>query len=123
MSTRLPPSLALFVVGLLLVSGGSFVIVGLLLFAPPWFEELPLCLLLGAAMLLAGIGLCRALAWGWYLAFVIAGTGLAVVVWRLHENGAAEWPLLCGALVTDVVIMLILLQASPEAINARHSGH
>ncbi len=123
MSTRLPPSLALFVVGLLLVSGGSFVIVGLLLFAPAWFEELPPYLLLGAAMLLAGIGLCRARAWGWYLAFVLVATGLAVVVWRLQENGAAEWPVLCGALVTDVVIMIILLQASPETLSVRRSGH
>jgi hypothetical protein len=121
MTYRLPPSQSLFVVALLLSFGGVVSIVGPLLFAA-WLAVLPACLLLGTALLLAGVGLIRARLWGWYLALGIAVTGLAVVLWRLLDNGAAEWPLLSGALVTDVIVAILLLRERPEQTQGRRAG-
>ena len=79
-------------------------------------------MLLGAAMLLAGVGLCRARVWAWGLALTIAITGLAVVLWRLLENGQAEWPILSGALVTDLIMTIVLLASRPETTRAHDGG-
>ena len=120
MADRLPPSQALFVVGLLLSCCGLVLIIGPLLFAVS-FGALSISLLLGAAMLVTGVGLCRTRPWAWYVDLGIVVSGPAVVLWRLLSNGAADWRLLAGALITDIIVAIVLLRAHPEQMQVRRS--
>ncbi len=118
MTTRLPPSFALHVLGVLLTFTGTCLILAPFLFSPER-EIIPLCWGAGTLMVAAGIGLRRARAWGWYLAFVVAVTGLAVVVIRLSGGDDENWWVLAGTLVTDLIMVLILFRDRTQGSIAR----
>ena len=113
MTTRLPPSFSLYVVGMLLTIAGSCLILAPFLLAP-LREALLLSWGAGALMLAAGIGLRRSQSWGWYLALAIAVTGLVALLWRLETGAGESWYSLAGALITDLVMVVVLLRSRPE---------